>query len=236
MNNNSSLSIIDYINNLNFDTLLVNFSKEFKLNIIFLQKLGLTEGHDYDEKYLDTIDDTYNILRINKLLSYFRSILIYYNLLKYHKNIINYYDLDFLNIIKNLQEQSSIKSKCDKHLPNLKYNLLDLISTLKLTYDNEFINKFLIKLILQFILDLNIINKNIFEHKLDSFIKFIFSKILKFDELFTNYNYAQLKQMFNEDKFDMNLSFQENEEYDNEDDDELFGYNDLNIQFEDEDH
>ena len=40
--------------------------------------------------------------------------------------------------------------------------------------------------------------------------------------------------MFNEDKFDMNTPFQENEEYDNEDDDDLFGYNDLNIQFEDE--
>jgi len=237
LNNNSTLSIIDYINKINYDTILVNFSKEFKINIIFLQKLGLTEGYNYDEKYLDSIKDNYNLLRINKLLSYFRSILIYYNLLKYHKNLINYYDLDFLNIIKKLQESSSeisLKSKCEKYLPNIKYNLLDLMRILKLNYDNEFINKYLIKLLLQFILDLNIINKEKFDNKLDSFIKFIFSKILKFDELFTNFNYSQLKQMFNEDKFDINLSFQEKEEFNNEDDDDLFGYNDLNIQFEDE--
>ena len=77
-------------------------------------------------------------------------------------------------------------------------------------------------------------DKSKFDNNLNIFIQFILTKILKFDELFTNFNYAQLKQMFNEDKFDMNTPFQENEEYDNEDDDDLFGYNDLNIQFEDE--
>ena len=57
----------------------------------------------------------------------------------------------------------------------------------------------------------------------------------KYDELFTNFNYSQLKQMFNEDKFE-NINEQYNDDYDdeNEDDDELFGYTNLNIQFEDE--
>jgi hypothetical protein len=228
------------INNINYDTTLVNFSKQFtnadneKINIIFLQKIGLTEGYEYNEKQLNTINNTYTLLRINKLVSYFRTILIYYNLLKYNKNLTTHYDLDFLNLLNKLQENNQFKTKVDKFLPDIKYNISDLIILLKLQYDNEYITQFLIKLILQFILALDQINKSKFDNNLNIFIQFILTKILKFDELFTNFNYAQLKQMFNEDKFDMNASFQENEEYDNEDDDDLFGYNDLNIQFEDE--
>jgi hypothetical protein len=40
--------------------------------------------------------------------------------------------------------------------------------------------------------------------------------------------------MFTEDKYDINYTFEENQVYENEDDDDLFGYNDLNINFEDE--
>ena len=236
----NSNDIMSIINNINYDTTVVNFSKQFtnadneKINIIFLQKIGLTEGYEYNEKQLNTINNTYTLLRINKLVSYFRTMLIYYNLLKYNKNLTTHYDLDFFNLINKLQENNQFKTKVDKYLPDIKYNISDLIISLKLQYDNEYITKFLIKLILQFILDLDQINKSKFDNNLNIFIQFILTKILKFDELFTNFNYAQLKQMFNEDKFDMNTPFQENEEYDNEDDDDLFGYNDLNIQFEDE--
>ena len=236
----NSNDIMSIINNINYDTTVVNFSKQFtnadneKINIIFLQKIGLTEGYEYNEKQLNTINNTYTLLRINKLVSYFRTMLIYYNLLKYNKNLTTHYDLDFFNLINKLQENNQFKTKVDKYLPDIKYNISDLIISLKLQYDNEYITKFLIKLILQFILDLDQINKSKFDNNLNIFIQFILTKILKFDELFTNFNYAQLKQMFNEYKFDMNTPFQENEEYDNEDDDDLFGYNDLNIQFEDE--
>jgi len=240
LSNISSNDIIKVINDINYDTILVNFSKQFtninneKINIIFLQKLGLTEGYEYNEKQLNKIDNTYNLLRINKLLSYFRTMLIYYNLLKYNKKLTTHHDLDFLNLINKIQENNQLKNKIEKFLPDIKYNISNLLIALKLQYDDEYITKFLIKLILQFILDLEIINQSKLETGLNMFIQFIFSKILKFDELFTNFNYAQLKQMFNEDKFDMNITYQENEEYENEDDDDLFGYNDLNIQFEDE--
>ena len=40
--------------------------------------------------------------------------------------------------------------------------------------------------------------------------------------------------MFIEDNYDINFVTEENQQYENEDDDELFGYNDLNINFEDE--
>lgn len=241
--NNNNSDIIKLINDINYDTILVNFTKQFtntitgigkQMNIIFLQKLGLTEGYEYNEKQFQEIKNNYNLLRINKLFSYFRTIIIYYNLLKYNKNLTKHHDLDFLNIITKLHENIKIKSELENFLPDIKYNIVNLLTALKLQYDNEYITKFLIKLILQFILDLETINQSKFDNKLNIFIQFILSKILKFDELFTNYNYSQLKQMFNEDKFDINMSFQTNEEYDNEDDDELFGYNDLNIQFEDE--
>ena len=127
------------------------------------------------------------------------------------------------------------KAKLDKFLPSIEYNILDLTNLLKLNYDNKYIVEFFIKLIIQFILDLNLINETKFDNKLDLFIEFLFNKILKYDELFTNFNYSQLKQMFNEDKFE-NINEQYNDDYDdeNEDDDELFGYTNLNIQFEDE--
>ena len=165
----------------------------------------------------------------------FRSILVYCNLLKNHKKILYHHDIEFTNLLTKLLEDIQIVSKLEKHIPDIKYNISDILIALKLQYNNEYITKFLIKLIYQFILDLDKINKDVFNNKLSNFIQFIIAKILKFDELFTNYNYAQLKQMFNEDKYDINFSFQQNEEYDNEDDDDLFGYNDLNIQFEDED-
>ena len=228
--------IIKYIDNINFDTILVNFTKQLaNINIIFIQQIGLTEGYNYNEKDLTLIDKMYTITRINKLVSYFRSILVYCNLLKNHKKILYHHDIEFTNLLTKLLEDIQIVSKLEKHIPDIKYNISDILIALKLQYNNEYITKFLIKLIYQFILDLDKINKDVFNNKLSNFIQFIIAKILKFDELFTNYNYAQLKQMFNEDKYDINFSFQQNEEYDNEDDDDLFGYNDLNIQFEDED-
>lgn len=241
LSNVSSKDIISIINDIDFDTILVNFTKQFSnyngtpLKIIFLQKLGLTEGYEYNETVFNNITNIYNLLRINKLLSYFRSIIIYYNLLKNSNNLSKHYDIEFFNVINKLLENKTLKNKFDKFLPNIKYNISDLITALKLQYDNEYVTKFLIKLIFQFILDLDNINKSKFDNELDLFIQFILFKILKFDELFTNFNYAQLKQMFNEDKFDYNQLQQENEEFNDEDDDDLFGYNDLNIQFEDED-
>lgn len=244
-NTNNFNEIFKYINSIDLDTLIVNISKKFNINIIYLQKIGITEGYSYNDVKL--INDTYNNLRINKLQSYFRTILIYYNLFKYDKSLKHNSDLQFNEIIYNLYKIDSIKNKIDKYLPDISYNLNELINMLKInTNKNEndnifngdkYICQFLIKLILQFILDLNNINEKHFDNKLEPFIQFIFTKIIKYDELFTNYNYSQLKQMFTEDKMPLNLGneYDDNINYENEDDeDDLFAYNDLNIQFEDE--
>lgn len=231
-----STNIIEYINNIEFDTIIVNFSKIFKINIIYLQKIGLTEGYSYSD--INNINDNYNILRINKLISYFRTISIYYNKLKYHHyNIKNNDDIIFIEIINKLYDIQNIKLKLDTYLPDISYNILDLLNMLKINNDEKYITHFLIKLILSFIININDINNSKLDNILDSFIEFIVNKILKYDELFTNYNYSQLKQMFTEDKIN-NTQFEEyidNSINDDDDDDELFGYNDLNIQFDDED-
>lgn len=236
LNISSNVNIIDYLNNINYDTLLVEFSQKFNINLIFLQKLGLTEGIIYDEKNLNSLKETFTILRINKLMTYFRTIIIYYNLIKYHYNNFTFNDREFLKIINQLKENSIFQKNYNKSLPIINYNLSDLLILLKLNYSNEIITKYLIKLILQFILEFNRINTNKFNNQLDIVINYMISKILKYDELFTNYNYNQLKQMFIEDQqYYINNTLYDNETYDNEDDDDLFGYNDLNINFEDED-
>jgi hypothetical protein len=235
--NNRNSNIFDYINSIDFDTLLVTVAKKFNIDIIYLQKIGLTEGHSYID--IKLINDNYGNLRIYKLQSYFRTILIYYNLLKYDTTLKYNTDLKFNEIINNLYtNNSNIKTNINKFLPDVNYNMSELINTLKLDYDNKQISHFLIKIILQFILDLNSINENHFNNKLFPFIQFILIKIINFDELFTNYNYSQLKQMFTEDKFPINTdnNYDDNINYENDDDeDDLFAYNDLNIQFEDED-
>lgn len=222
--------LLKYINSLNFDTVLVNFSKLFNINIIYLQKLGITEGYQYSDIHL--INDQYTDLRINKLVSYFRIILIYYNLLKYDNQSTNS-DQQFKDIQNTIYEKIN-KSKLNKDLLDIKYNILNLLQLLKIKYENKDIVNFLIKLILQFIIDINNINKDKFDNNLNEFIEFIINKIIKYDELFTNYNYSQLKQMFSDDKISFDTEYENNINED-DDEDDLFAYNDLNIQFEDED-
>ncbi len=230
-NNNPNNKIISYIDNINLDTIIVNISKLFKFtnSIEFLQKLGLTEGINYNLDEISNITNVYNSLRINKLINYFRTIIIYYNQLKYNsESKLQFYDSEFTNSILN------INSNIIKLIPEISYNISDLVNLLKLTNDDKYIVNFLIKLIFQFILDLDKINISKLDNQLNTFIEFLFFKIIKCDELFTNYNYSQLKQMFTDDK----ISYS-NEDYSNEDNDdeeeELFEYNDLSIQFEDED-
>ena len=62
---------------------------------------------------------------------------------------------EFFKIISDIHILTGIKTKLDKFLPTIEYNLLDLTNLLKLNYDNKYIVEFFIKLIIQFILDLN---------------------------------------------------------------------------------
>jgi len=228
---NENQKYIDKINKLNLDNIIIEVSKLFKIDIIILQKIGLTEGFKYDD--INQIKINYDNIdnRLNKLNTYIRTIFIYYNLLKNNKLVTNYFDLEFNNVLSNIKD---INIKLSKDLPDYNINFSNIIIHLKIYHTNKEIIDFYLKSIYNFILELHTINKTKFNNKLDVFINFIIKKILKFDELFTNYNYSQLKQMFTEDNYDINYTLEENQESINEDDDELFGYNDLNINFEDE--
>lgn len=230
--NDNLQKYINKINNLILDNLIINLSKKYNIDIIYLQKLGLTEGYKYEE--IDKINISYKNIdnRLTKLNGYLRSLMIYLNLLKNNKIINSYFEEDLFII---LNEYKDINSKLYKELPEYDINLSDLLINLKISNDNKIIIDFYLKAIINFILELDDINNSKFNNKLYKFINFIIHKIIKFDELFSNFNYSKLKQMFTEDKFDINLEFDKNEEYENEDDDDLFGYNDLNINFEDED-
>ena len=222
---------IENINNLNIDNLIIDISKKYNIDMLYLTNLGCTEGYNYEDINSITID--YNIIdnRMNKLNTYLRSLFVYYNLLKNNKFLDSHYDTDFNQILQDLKE---INIKLFKELKDYNINLSNILTKLKLTKNNKEIIEFLLKAIYNFILDIEKINKSLFNNKLKNFIEFSLYKILKFDELFTKFNYSKLKQMFNEDNYDISFVTEKTQEYENEEDDDLFGYNDLNINFEDE--
>jgi hypothetical protein len=226
-----------YIDGLNIDDLYIKISNLYKIDIIYLELLGITEGHKYEE--LKTINKDYNLFnnRYIKIVNYIRTIFIYYNLLKNCNKITKYYDFGIYNILLDIQK--NIKPNELVHLPNYNINIIDLYNYIKITNHKnyKYIIEFGLKIIYDFIIFINNINQTKFNNKLSPFLEFIVNKLLKFDELFTSFNYAQLKQMFVEDSpnFTLNNVYEEDMDNENEDDDELFGYNDLNINFEDED-
>lgn len=220
------------INNLILDNLIISISKKYNIDILYLQYLGLTEGYKYEN--INQIEISYDKIdnRLTKLHGYLRSLFIYLNLLKNNKSIQTYFEEDFFNILSNYKE---LNNKLEKDLPNYNINISNLLIYVKYFNDNKSIIDFYLKAIFNFILELDLLNVNKFNNKLDNFIKFLIKKIIKFDELFSNYNYSKLKQMFTEDKFDNKFEFNNSEFDNNEEDDDLFAYNDLNINFDDED-
>ncbi len=223
---------INNINKLILDNLVVKISKKFNIQIIYLQKLGLTESFKYDEikdihVNYDNIDN-----RLNKLINYLRLCYIYLNILKNNKKVQYYFDNEFNEL---LDKYKDISINLNKYIPNYEFNLSNIFLIVKLNKNNKEIIDFYLKSIFNFILAIDELNESKFNKKLDSFIKFIIQKILKYDELFTNYNYSQLKQMFTENNYINSNTYEEVIENE-DDDDNLFAYNDLNINFEDEDN
>lgn len=232
---------IDTIDNLNLDDLMVKLSKTYNVNIFYFNILGLTEGFNYND--LGNITISYDNIdnRFIKLTNYIRTLSIYYNLLINIDKVTKYYDYDFMNILNEIKvsgiTKTLSKTLLDKNnlLINNEYNLINLFQYIKLTSkDNKYIINFGLKIIYKFIHTLCLVNENKLNNKLDKYILFIIKKIFKFDELFTNYSYAQLKQMFTEN---MPFSFDEmtyNEaEDENEEDDDLFSYSNVDIEFGD---
>lgn len=247
--NNNIINYINNLSNINLDNILVKLYKLYNINIEYLKLLGLTEGNIYEDikninVQYENIDD-----RLYKLINYIRTIYIYIVMLKNLNKIDKYYDIDFQNILNELKDKKYNLKKFTI-LDDYNINLNDLVLYLKIknkTYSlnnevgqhsettfTEDNNKYIITICLKIIYNIfnELININI-NNELDNFIKYLLHKILKYDELFTNYNYAKLKQMFQDINED-HIPHIDIHEEDDEDDTDLFEYADVNIQFEDE--
>ena len=99
--------------------------------------------------------------------------------------------------------------------------------------NNKYIISFGLKMLYSFILNINKINKKELNNSLTDFIKFIIEKIFKIDELYTNYNYGQLKQMFIDSAPNYTEFTKNSNDDDNEEEVELFEYNDIDVEFGD---
>jgi hypothetical protein len=234
-NKNSDI-FINSINEMNLDELIIQLSKISKIDIKYFKILGLTEGYNYNE--IDSIKIEYNNIdnRFIKISNYIRVLSIYYNLLININKVSKYYDYDFMEIINKIKLTGKVKSIIS-NLPVNECNLNNLFNFIKITNDdNKYIIEFGLKMVFNFIIKINDINNNKLNGILTDYIEFITNKIFKSDELYTNYNYAQLKQMFSESSTSMNDY--DNYDYndgndDDDDDDNLFSFND--VEFGDDD-
>jgi hypothetical protein len=222
-NTNSDI-FINSINEMNLDELIIQLSKISKIDIKYFKILGLTEGYDYND--LDSIKIAYNNIdnRFIKISNYIRVLSIYYNLLININKISKYYDYDFMEIINKIKLTGKVKLIIS-NLDVNEYNLNNIFNFIKITNDdNKYIIEFGLKMVFSFIIKINDINNNKLNGILNDYINFITNKIFKSDELYTNYNYAQLKQMFSENSTSMD-NYDNDDNYD--DDDNLFSFNDV---------
>ena len=231
-NTKNITEFIETIDKINIEELFIFISTLSKIDIKYFKILGLTEGLNYSE--IELIEPSYDKIdnRFIKISNYIRTLSIYSNLLVNLDKITNYYDYDFLEIInsiKLLDISKQIKLNND-------INLLNIFNFIKMTKnDNKYIIEFGLKILFNKIKDISILNKNL-DNKLNSYVEFIINRIFKYDELFTNFNYAELKQMFTENA--PNFINYDIDEIDNDGDDELevddlFSYSNVDIEFGD---
>jgi hypothetical protein len=229
-NTKNITEFIDTIDKINIEELFIFISTLSKIDIKYFKILGLTEGLNYSE--IELIEPSYDKIdnRFIKISNYIRTLSIYSNLLVNLDKITNYYDYDFLEIInsiKLLDISKQIKLNND-------INLLNIFNFIKMTKnDNKYIIEFGLKILFNKIKDISILNKNV-DNKLNSYVEFIINRIFKYDELFTNFNYAELKQMFTENAPNfINYDIDEIDNDGNDDDDDLFSYSNVDIEFGD---
>ena len=128
-NNNKNYNDIDsykkYIDSLNIDELYIKLSKIYKIDVLYLELLGITEGYSYkDLKNINKDFSKFNN-RYIKILNYIRSIFIYYNLLKNSNKIYKYYDFEFSNILLDINKKIKITEL--SKLPSYNINIIDLL-------------------------------------------------------------------------------------------------------------
>jgi hypothetical protein len=224
-NKNSDI-FINSINNMDLDDLIIKLSKISKIDIKYFKILGLTEGYDYND--IESIKILYTNIdnRFIKISNYIRILSIYYNLLININKISKYYDYDFMEILNKIKMTGKVKLIISNLEVN-EYNLNNLFNFIKMTNDdNKYIIDFGLKMVYSFIIKINDINNNKLNNILDDYINFITTKVFKSDELYTNYSYAQLKQMFSESSISIN-NYEDTGNDDEDDDDNLFSFNDV---------
>ena len=228
-NNKNITEFIDKIDKINIEELFIFISKLSKIDIKYFKILGLTEGLNYSE--IELTEPSYEKIdnRFIKISNYIRTLSIYLNLLINLDKITTYYDYDFLEIINNIKLLDISK----QITLNNNINLLDMFNFIKMTKtDNKYIIEFGLKILFNKIKELHILNESL-ENKLTTYVDFIINRIFKYDELFTNFNYAELKQMFTENA--PNYIEDDNYEDEVEDDDDLFSYSNVDVDFGDVD-
>jgi len=235
INNDSNIitKFIDEIDKLNIDDLIIYISKISNIDIKYFKILGLTEGINYSD--ITLIEPSYVNIdnRFIKILNYIRTLSIYTNLLINIEKITSYYDYDFLEIINEIK--LSNKDTFIKQIKiNNNINLIEMFNFIKLTNnDNKYIIEFGLKMLFNKIKEINELNNKL-DNFLEKYLNFIINQLFKYDELFTNYNYGELKQMFTENIPGYEDDY-ENNNYENteDDDDGLFSYNDIDVEFGD---
>lgn len=227
--NKNITEFIDKIDKINIEELFIFISKLSKIDIKYFKILGLTEGLNYSE--IELTEPSYEKIdnRFIKISNYIRTLSIYLNLLINLDKVTTYYDYDFLEIINNIKLLDISK----QITLNNNINLLDMFNFIKMTKtDNKYIIEFGLKILFNKIKELHILNESL-ENKLTTYVDFIINRIFKYDELFTNFNYAELKQMFTENA--PNYIEDDNYEDEVEDDDDLFSYSNVDVDFGDVD-
>jgi len=229
---------INMINDLNLNDLFVYVSKISNISIKYFQILGLTEGMKYSD--IELIEPSYDTIdgRFLKISNYIRTLSIYSSILINIDKCSKYYDFDLLEIINDIK----LMNISNKLTLVTNINLIDILNYIKMVGNNnepqesnKYIIEFGLKILFNKIKDINILNESL-DNKIDKYVKYIIKKVFLSDELYTLYNYAELKQMFTENSSsyeEFNIDGDDND--DDGEDAGLFEYNDIDVDFGDVD-
>lgn len=234
IDNESNVDSVDkfilHINNINLDELFISISKISSIPVKYFKILGLTEGIKYSN--IELIEPSYNIIdnRFIKISNYIRTLSIYSSILVNIDKCTKYYDYDLLEIINDIK----LLNINNKLILKSNINLIDTFNYIKMTNaDNKYIIEFGLKILLNKINEIRLLNVKL-DNKIEKYLIFIIKKIFLSDELFTTFNYAELKQMFTENsaQYD-NLYSDDVDDDDDTEDAGLFEYNDIDVDFGD---
>ena len=205
--------------------------KKLNIPVKYFKILGLTEGINYSE--IELVEPSYSTIdnRFIKISNYIRTLSIYSNLLINIDKLTKYYDYEFLELINDIK----LLNINNKLKLNNSINLIEMFNYIKISNnDNTYIINFGLKILFNKLKEISVLNENL-NNVLNKFLDFVIKRIFTSDELFTNYNYAELKQMFSENTSEYNNLYNDNDDEQDDDDMDLFEYTNVDIEFGDVD-